>query len=76
MNNYEFEYTTNQDQYFNYCLWPYIPVSAVENKFRSVNLLFNSFEVAELPNKVFEYPLNKSGKTENRRINKGTKQVV
>ena len=52
MNNYKFEYTNNQDQYFNYCLWPYIPVSAVENKFRSVNLLLNSFEVAELPNKA------------------------
>lgn len=54
MNNHKFEYTTNQDQYFNYCLWSYIPVSTVESKLRSVNLLFNSFEVAELSNKIFD----------------------
>ncbi|HIK07652.1 MAG TPA: hypothetical protein IGS40_23685 [Trichormus sp. M33_DOE_039] len=42
----DFEYTTTHDKYFNYCLWPYTPVAPVENKFRAVNLLFNSFKIA------------------------------
>jgi hypothetical protein len=42
----DFEYTTAQDKYFNYCLWPYTPVAPVENKFRPVNLLFHSFKIA------------------------------
>jgi len=40
------EYTTEQDKFFNYCLWEYKPAVPHANKFRSVNLLFHSFEVA------------------------------
>lgn len=42
------EYTTREDPFFNYCLWKYTPVAPIENKFRPVNLLFHSFEVAGL----------------------------
>jgi len=39
------EYTTPQDQYFDYCLWDYRPIAPPENKLRSVNLLHQSFDV-------------------------------
>jgi hypothetical protein len=43
-----YEYTSPDDKYLNYCLWPYKPVAAVTEKFRSINLLLQSFEVAGL----------------------------
>lgn len=48
------EYTTNQDIFFDYCLWEYKPVVPFENKFRSVNLLFHSFGVMGVHERVFE----------------------
>ena len=48
------EYTTNQDVFFDYCLWEYKPVVPFENKFRSVNLLFHSFDVMGVHERVFE----------------------
>jgi hypothetical protein len=48
------EYTTNQDIFFDYCLWEYQPVVPFENKFRSVNLLFNSFDVMGVHARAFE----------------------
>jgi hypothetical protein len=47
------EYTTAQDEYFDYCLWEYRPIASYENKFRSVNLLFNSFQVTGIDERVF-----------------------
>lgn len=41
-----FEYTTAQDPHFNYCLWQYHPAAPAEDKFRAVNLLYHSFELA------------------------------
>ncbi|OFZ67421.1 MAG: hypothetical protein A2V79_05895 [Betaproteobacteria bacterium RBG_16_56_24] len=38
-----FEYTTGQERFFDYCLWEYQPVTAFANKFRSINLLTQSF---------------------------------
>jgi len=49
-----FEYTRPEDQYYNYCWWPYQPVAAVENKYRPVNLLFHSFEVAGIDERAFD----------------------
>jgi hypothetical protein len=40
------ELTEPDDHYFNYCLWPYEPISATLGKFRPVNLLLHSFERA------------------------------
>lgn len=48
------EYTTNQDVFFDYCLWEYKPAVPFENKFRSVNLLFHSFDVMGVHERIFE----------------------
>jgi hypothetical protein len=42
------EHTTEQDQYYNYCWWPYLPVAPTEGKWRAVSLLHQSFEAAGL----------------------------
>lgn len=39
------EYTTDGDIFYDYCLWEYKPVVPHENKFRSINLLFHSFNI-------------------------------
>jgi len=41
-----FEYTTAHDPALNYCLWDYQPPASGEDKFRPLNLLLHSFEVA------------------------------
>jgi hypothetical protein len=38
------EYTTEKDLFNDFCLWEYRPPAHFENKFRSVNLLYNSFD--------------------------------
>jgi hypothetical protein len=48
------EYITNQDLFFNYCLWEYRPSVSWENKFRSVNLLYHSLEVAGVDERLFD----------------------
>jgi len=48
------EYTTTQDIFFDYCLWEYKPVAPYENKFRSVNLLYHSFDFTGMPERMFE----------------------
>lgn len=40
------EIMTAGDPFFNYCLWQYDPAAPWEGKFRSANLLFQSFEYA------------------------------
>jgi hypothetical protein len=49
-----FEHSTAQDQFYNYCWWPYVPVAPVENKYRPVNLLFQSFDRAGIDERAFE----------------------
>ena len=39
-----FEYATAQDPALNYCLWDYPPPAPAEDKFRSVNLLYQSLD--------------------------------
>ena len=41
-----FEFATDQDPSLNYCLWRYPPAAPAEDKFRSVNLLYQSFDCA------------------------------
>lgn len=41
-----FEYATAQDPSLNYCLWDYRRPAPSEDKFRSINLLLQSFEFA------------------------------
>ncbi len=39
------EYESAQETFYDFCLWPYRPSVPYENKFKSANLLFHSFEV-------------------------------
>jgi len=48
------EYTTEQDVFYDFCLWEYKPVVHQRNKFRSVNLLYNSFDVAGVNKRIFK----------------------
>lgn len=48
-----YEYATDADPALNYCLWQYAPAAPAEDKFRSVNLLWHSFEVAGLDARAF-----------------------
>ncbi len=48
-----FEYTTRQDLFFDFCLWDYKPIVPYENKFRSVNLLFQSFDMLGVNERIF-----------------------
>jgi hypothetical protein len=50
-----FEYATAADRYFNYCLWPYQPVAATEDKFRGINILYQSFEFAGLSPRAYAF---------------------
>jgi len=48
------EYTTDQELFFDYCLWEYKPAVPYENKFRSANLLFHSFEFTGTNERIFD----------------------
>lgn len=50
-----FEYATARDPYRNYCLWQYAPVAPAADKFRAVNLLYHSFEVAGIDRRAFDF---------------------
>jgi hypothetical protein len=50
---YQTEYTTEQDLFYDFCLWGYQPAVSWINKFRSVNLLYNSFNVVGMPIGIF-----------------------
>jgi len=41
-----FEYATDADPALNYCLWPYARPAPAEDKFRGINLLYQSFDHA------------------------------
>ncbi|MEJ2723031.1 MAG: hypothetical protein P8175_00035 [Deltaproteobacteria bacterium] len=48
------EYMTAQDVFFDFCLWEYTPLAPWENKFSSSTLLFHSFKVAGLDERIFD----------------------
>lgn len=48
------EYTTAQDPFFDFCLWEYNPLTSCDNKLSSSNLLFHSFEVTGLSDRVYD----------------------
>jgi hypothetical protein len=50
-----FEYATAGDRYFNYCLWPYQPVAATQDKFRGINVLYQSFDYAKLDPRAYRF---------------------
>lgn len=47
MTEAQLEFATPRDAYLDYCLWEYAPPAAPDGKLRSVNLLYNSFELAD-----------------------------
>lgn len=49
-----YEYSTGRDPSLNYCLWEYSPAQPAEDKFRSVNLLLQSFEHAGIDARAYE----------------------
>jgi hypothetical protein len=49
-----FEYATAQDPALNYCLWDYRRPAPSEDKFRSINLLLQSFELAGVGERCYE----------------------
>lgn len=42
------EWTAASDEYFNYCMWPYVPRSATSGKLRPVSLLYRSFALTHV----------------------------
>src|SRR5581483_5502035 len=50
---HRFEYATGGDPSLNYCLWPYAAPAPAEDKFRSINLLFQSFDHAGIHANAF-----------------------
>ena len=49
------EYTTEKDIFYDFCLWEYKPVIPYQNKFRPVNLLFHSFDVTGVNERIFDF---------------------
>ncbi len=49
-----FEYATSRDPALNYCLWQYAPARPAEDNFRSINLLLQSFELAQVDERAYE----------------------
>jgi hypothetical protein len=49
-----FEYSTGADPSRNYCLWDYVPAQPAADKFRSVNLLYQSFDHAGVDARAFD----------------------
>lgn len=49
-----FEYATASDPALNYCLWSYSPVAPAEDKFRAINLLYQSFDTARIHPGAFD----------------------
>ena len=48
-----FEYATASDPALNYCLWQYAPARAAQDKFRSINLLLQSFDYAGVDERAY-----------------------
>jgi hypothetical protein len=49
-----FEFATDADPSLSYCLWDYPRPSPAVDKFRSVNLLFHSFDLAGIDARAYE----------------------
>jgi len=47
------ELTAEGEPFFDFCLWQYQPRTLPEKKFRSVNLLYHSFDFAGMPESAF-----------------------
>ncbi len=50
-----FEYATDADRYFNYCLWPYQPVAPTRDKMRGISVLYQSFAFAGISKPAYDF---------------------
>ena len=48
-----FEFATSRDPSRNYCLWDYPPPAPAEDKFRAINVLYQSFELAGIDSRAY-----------------------
>jgi hypothetical protein len=48
------EYSAAQDLFYDFCLWEYRPVTPCENKLAPSNLLFQSFELAGVNERILD----------------------
>jgi hypothetical protein len=48
------EYTTAGDRFFDFCLWEYVPVAPFESKLRAASMLFHSFDVAGVDQRMYD----------------------
>jgi hypothetical protein len=48
------ERSTDQDRFFNYCLWEYQPIASCEHKFSPATLLYQTFAHAGLDESAYE----------------------
>jgi hypothetical protein len=51
---HQLEYSTAQDLFYDFCLWEYKPLTSTGNKLNPSTLLFHSFEVTGLHEKIFD----------------------
>ena len=49
---HDLEYSTPEDLYYDFCLWEYKPLTSCDNKLRSSNLLFHSFEFTGVEERI------------------------
>jgi hypothetical protein len=49
-----FEYEANEEIFHDFCLWEYKPVVPYENKFKSSNILFQTFDITCTDNRIFD----------------------
>jgi hypothetical protein len=48
------ERMTAGEEFRDYCLWEYVPLAPHDGKFRSANLLFQTFALAGMPERAFD----------------------
>ncbi len=48
------ELTNAEDQFFDFCLWEYQPVASCIDKWRSINLLYHTFDIAEMDQYIYD----------------------
>lgn len=48
------ERTAKKDRFFDYCLYEYRPSVPYEHKFRSINLLYHTFDLMKIDGRIFE----------------------
>ena len=48
------EYSSASDPARNYCLWDYLPAAPVDDKFRAINLLLQSFDLAGMDARAYQ----------------------